>query len=220
MRCDRTQPACQKCERLGVQCPGYHDEGQAISRPELLRLADSIYSSSGVKKRRFGSCESCKVAKERCTKTKPACRRCSLRGLQCVYQAQPHGNRRQKVQNEATTNLTSASTPVAEESPQFRMSEDDPNRSMSGLDEEPRSMRIDTQHSLFDDKVALDQLVNTFFDRVHPLRCSSYLHKPSFLFSIDRGTVVDDYGEPLLYAMCARAARFVCYPFQPAMTFH
>jgi hypothetical protein len=51
------------------------------------------------------------------------------------------------------------------------------------------------------------RLINAYFDRVHPLRCLSFIHKPSFLQSLDNGSVTQDYSEPLLLIMCALGAR-------------
>lgn len=39
----------------------------------------------------------------------------------------------------------------------------------------------------------------------------SFIHKPSFMQSFDRASVAQDYGEPLLYAMCALGARHIFF---------
>lgn len=85
VRCDRSLPSCGNCDRLGVQCPGYDDDNENVSRGQLMRSVQAIYNASGVEKRRFGSCEECRTTKNRCTKTRPSCRRCASRGLQCIY---------------------------------------------------------------------------------------------------------------------------------------
>lgn len=74
-------------------------------------------------------------------------------------------------------------------------------------------MPANTTYRLYSDTLPEDsalrlRLINAFFERSHPLRCLCFLHKPSFMQSFDRASVVQDYGEPLLYAMCALGARY------------
>ena len=53
------------------------------------------------------------------------------------------------------------------------------------------------------------RLVEAYFQRSAALRNLSFVHKPSFMKSFDQDSVVQDYGEPLLYIMCALGARYV-----------
>lgn len=52
-------------------------------------------------------------------------------------------------------------------------------------------------------------LIKAYFNRSAPLRNLSFIHRPSFMKSLDQDSVVQDYGEPLLYVMCALGARCV-----------
>lgn len=129
-----------------MQCPGYQNEGGNIPRSELLKLAEEIYTSSGVERRRFGSCEPCRVAKERCTKTRPACRRCSQRDLQCVYQARPQGSRRHRGEDKAGKTAMAALTPV-EEGSQASMGEGRSDGSVSEVAQQLSTADVNIQMS-------------------------------------------------------------------------
>ena len=49
-------------------------------------------------------------------------------------------------------------------------------------------------------------LVSIYFDRVHPLRCLGFVHKPSFMLALDRDLVIEEFGAPLVHIMCALGA--------------
>ncbi|TPX11114.1 uncharacterized protein E0L32_007975 [Thyridium curvatum] len=57
------------------------------------------------------------------------------------------------------------------------------------------------------EKSSLKKLIDLFFSRVHQLRCTGFIHPPSFMHSFDRGTLVEDYGDALIYIICAFGAR-------------
>ena len=49
-------------------------------------------------------------------------------------------------------------------------------------------------------------LVDIYFDRVHPLRCLGFIHKPSFMLAFDRGVAMEEFGRPLVHIICALGA--------------
>lgn len=53
----------------------------------------------------------------------------------------------------------------------------------------------------------LRRLSDLFFARVHTLRSLGFIYKPAWMQSLDRGRVVDDFGEPLVLMVCALGAR-------------
>ncbi|KAF5559017.1 regulator of drug sensitivity 1 [Fusarium mexicanum] len=53
----------------------------------------------------------------------------------------------------------------------------------------------------------LRTLTSVYFNRVSTLRCLDFLHKPSFNHSLDKGSLIEDYGEAILYAICAHGHR-------------
>ncbi|KAI0019705.1 fungal-specific transcription factor domain-containing protein [Xylariomycetidae sp. FL0641] len=195
VRCDRTTPGCTNCSRLGVPCPGYATDHESISRSEIVKSADDIFRAAGVQKRRVGACNECRTSKNKCTKAKPACQRCLVRGLACVY---PNRTHERSISIPETSPIEeSFLLTAADRSVENSTDADDSRLYSDALPEDP-SLRSD--------------LVNAYFDRVHPLRCLSFIHKPSFMHSLDRASVIQDYGEPLLYAMCALGATCLSDP--------
>jgi hypothetical protein len=80
-----------------------------------------------------------------------------------------------------------------------------------------RVANCSSNYRLFSDTLPSDpglrlQLVNAFFDRSYSLRCLGFLHKSSFLQALECESVVQDFGEPLLYVLCALGARYVPIP--------
>ncbi|KAJ3535688.1 hypothetical protein NM208_g7035 [Fusarium decemcellulare] len=146
----------------------------------MLKSTEDIFKAAGVDKRRIGSCGECRSSKSRCTRTRPTCQRCRARGLNCVYRA-----------NAADKEDSSVSP----------SSQRGPDETGAGLSQGLHSDVIP------EDPALLTCLVNTYFDRFHHLRCLAFIHKPSFMHSMARASIIQDYGEPLLYAMCALSAR-------------
>ncbi|KJZ74777.1 hypothetical protein HIM_05894 [Hirsutella minnesotensis 3608] len=54
----------------------------------------------------------------------------------------------------------------------------------------------------------LRRVVEQYFANVHPLRCFSFVHKPSFMRQLDKGLTSDDESA-LLHIICAHGARFL-----------
>lgn len=63
--------------------------------------------------------------------------------------------------------------------------------------------------STLPDKLHLKTLTESYFDHVHPLRNLGFIHKPSFMKAIDQDTTVVEYGEAVLYLVCALGARYM-----------
>ena len=53
----------------------------------------------------------------------------------------------------------------------------------------------------------LRRLVEAYFTNIHPLRCLSFVHKPSFMRAVDRGEVREEFGDALVHIMCAFGSR-------------
>lgn len=84
VKCDKSVPACHNCGRLGVQCPGYEEHNRQSSA-DVLSSVETVYRTSGIEKRRVGSCEDCRKAKRRCCRSRPQCRQCIRRSQTCTY---------------------------------------------------------------------------------------------------------------------------------------
>ncbi|KAH8652179.1 hypothetical protein BX600DRAFT_89412 [Xylariales sp. PMI_506] len=195
VRCDRTEPHCRNCIRLGVLCPGYDNSHAPISRSELQKSAEDIFRAAGLQQRRVGSCEECRTSKNRCSRTRPSCRRCLTRGLTCAYPVKypPRGAHDESSTSPSAMDVERPSVVTAAE----------------GIIVQGTKARRDSLYEavLPDDPELISRLVNAYFERTHPLRCLAFIHKPSFLQSLDRNSVDQDYGRPLLYVMCALGAR-------------
>jgi len=57
------------------------------------------------------------------------------------------------------------------------------------------------------DPSRLRLLFDVYFERIHPLRCLGFIHKPLFLQALDRGTLLEEYGESLVWIVAACGAR-------------
>lgn len=163
---------------MGITCPGYTLHHGRLTPMNMRLSAEAIYRASGIEKRRLGSCNACRNSKIRCTKTRPKCRRCLERNVDCTYDA---------TSTTSHTATTSAHSPMANTQPDYTSPGPGPSLDESNL----RS-----------------RLLSAYFDRVHPLRCLAFIHKPSFMYALDRGTLTHQYDDALVDAMCALGARY------------
>ncbi|TQV94492.1 Fungal transcriptional regulatory protein [Cordyceps javanica] len=299
VRCDRSLPDCRNCLRLGVPCPRYDRENEFISRKELQKSADDIFRAAGVEKRKVGSCEECRASKHRCTKTRPACRRCILRNLKCTYpgkqerepsisgslspgkqaqsitptkqeprdsftpmdmqpmRSEPDQRRFQPLNRQSLPSeepLQMNFQPAQYQLPQLRHHQDAPNTQnhvyahdsyvqvpqppLSNIPQYQQPPQHPQHHiqqaqssktksplpdvlaqeaeavyseRLPENRSFRETLIKAYFNRSAPLRNLSFIHRPSFMKSLDQDSVVQDYGEPLLYVMCALGARHLYF---------
>ena len=63
--------------------------------------------------------------------------------------------------------------------------------------------------ALPEDAPKLTHLANTYFAHIHPLRTLAFIHRPTFMQSLDSRQVEDDYGTALVHIMFALASRYV-----------
>ncbi|RTE84055.1 hypothetical protein BHE90_001437 [Fusarium euwallaceae] len=66
--------------------------------------------------------------------------------------------------------------------------------------------------STLPEKCRLKTIAESFFNHVHPLRNLGFIHKPSFIKAIDQNTTVAEYGEAVVYLVCALGARYMPVP--------
>lgn len=57
-------------------------------------------------------------------------------------------------------------------------------------------------------KAKLRNLLEAYFDNVHPLRVFAFVHRPSFMRMLEEGLLTERSDQALLYIMCALGARF------------
>jgi hypothetical protein len=175
--------------RLQVECPRYEYPTEFVSRKDIQRSAEAIFRQSGVEKRRVGSCKACRASKHRCSRTKPSCRRCIIRKEACVYPTRRERDNKADVEEISPVSISPTGT-VATASCKFQADLD----CLFATD-------------LPSDKCLLERLVRTYFDRCHYLRCLSFLHESTYMDMLQETDLHDGVDEPLLYAICALAAR-------------
>ncbi|KAL7920929.1 hypothetical protein ACQKWADRAFT_297116 [Trichoderma austrokoningii] len=214
VRCDKTIPECRNCLRLGVGCPGFSPQSEFISRKEMQKSADDIFKAAGVEKRRVGSCEECRSSKHRCTKTRPSCRRCILRNLPCIYPSKLDKPQERESSSQPASSVASstiAASGLASMTPALPL---EPTQLWTN----PTLLQAFgvNLESLCTDTLPKDhglrlRLINAYFERNHYLRCLSFIHRPSFMQSLESASIAQDYGEPLLYVICALGARHIYF---------
>ncbi|KAL7974367.1 hypothetical protein HDV63DRAFT_111362 [Trichoderma sp. SZMC 28014] len=213
VKCDKTIPECQNCVRLGVGCPGFSPQSEFISRKEMQKSADDIFKAAGVEKRRVGSCEECRSSKHRCTKTRPSCRRCILRNLPCIYPSKLDKQHERESSSQPASSVASSTVAAAGLTSMAPVHPLEPTQWTNPTLLQAFGVNIE---SLCTDTLPKDhglrlRLINSYFERNHHLRCLSFIHRPSFMQSLESASIVQDYGEPLLYIICALGARHIYF---------
>ncbi|KAL7934957.1 hypothetical protein V8C35DRAFT_279425 [Trichoderma chlorosporum] len=206
-------PECRNCLRLGVGCPGFNPQSEFISRKEMQKSADDIFKAAGVEKRRVGSCEECRSSKHRCTKTRPSCRRCILRHLPCVYPSKPEKQQERESSTQPTSSVASSTAAAAGLASTVSVQSTETREWTNPALLQAFGVNIESlcTNTLPKDHGLRLRLINAFFNRSHHLRCLTFIHQPSFMQSLESASIAQDYGEPLLYAMCALGARHIYF---------
>ncbi|KAH8125289.1 hypothetical protein LI328DRAFT_155837 [Trichoderma asperelloides] len=204
---------CRNCLRLGVGCPGFSPQSEFISRKEMQKSADDIFKAAGVEKRRVGSCEECRSSKHRCTKTRPSCRRCILRNLPCIYPSKLDKQHERESSSQPASSVASSTIAAARLTSMAPAQPLEATRWTNPTLLQAFGVNIE---SLCTDTLPKDhglrlRLINAYFERNHYLRCLSFIHRPSFMQSLESASIAQDYGEPLLYIMCALGARHIYF---------
>ncbi|KAL1902651.1 hypothetical protein Sste5346_001093 [Sporothrix stenoceras] len=205
---------------LGPQ-PNHHG-GTLSSTPNTTQ--------AGLQRRRIlRSCTACKRAKAKCSGG-ASCTRCTRRAIACVYE----GNRRETSVSSATTSslvpalapapVASASTGMYPSAPDNgSMADDPPDTFPSPVSAEhdttlpTSSPQPPTPASVIPEwliapglppMARLKGLLDSYFARIHPLRCMGFLHMPTFFERLrdPQSVYTDEYG--LIHAICALAAPF------------
>ncbi|KAL7275633.1 hypothetical protein RUND412_001419 [Rhizina undulata] len=200
VKCDERPESCLNCQKLEVECPGY------AARPpdeDSVEAVEIIFEKAGVKRRRMaGSCKECRESKSRCSGAKPKCERCVKRKLACDYNfrlSSEGANSSYKSSSEK--NYSPGSSP--------RTAQNELSIDALSPNLQDRNSNWLYSPSLTEDTKLLRQLVDTYFSHIHPLRCLSFIHKPSFMRALEEKTIEKVYGEHVLLIMCALAARVI-----------
>lgn len=185
--CDLRQP-CRQCASMGMACPGPASDGRSPTRKDLDRLMEQSYRQANRTRRSQGSCKRCRKSKSRCNQALPSCQRCARRKLSCIYD-------------------TVHSAAASRDGPSMPSS---PRATMLSRDTASRSCQhqeFSTMLSPFSiTQSAQREILQAYFDRIHPLRCNALLHKPTFMHSFDNARLKENYDEALLLIIFALGA--------------
>jgi hypothetical protein len=78
VRCNGVRPLCSNCQRLGFPC-SYDDDATDPA------AAAAAWSVALPRRRVKQACLSCHSRKARCSGHMPACDRCRVQGIECIY---------------------------------------------------------------------------------------------------------------------------------------
>jgi hypothetical protein len=102
VKCDERWPSCLNCERLKLECPGHPGQNSGLAA-KALRSArrDATLTQAGTARHRVSkSCQSCRLAKARCSGGE-ICTRCSSRDIECAYST----GRKQQLRSNSAPNI-------------------------------------------------------------------------------------------------------------------
>ncbi|RMD40903.1 hypothetical protein DV735_g4232, partial [Chaetothyriales sp. CBS 134920] len=198
IRCDRSPVTCNNCRRFGAQC-----SYSASGRPSNRRIVPSAGTTqAGLERRRVRqSCVACKQAKAKCSGGQE-CLRCAKRHLVCTYASQ----------KQLLSPSTCSSSPPGGGA-DTRQPLADPSTNAMAMDDWANGSPGDGVPSwlMASTLPAIDQLrtlVDTFFLRIHTVRCLGFLHMPSFFARLQEPERLYADVHGLLHAICALAAPF------------
>ncbi|KAI5777352.1 hypothetical protein EDC01DRAFT_405805 [Geopyxis carbonaria] len=215
VKCDERPGGCTNCQRLEVPCPGYTAAPPAEHTEEMV---EAIFAKAGRKRRRMlGSCKECRVTKSRCSGERPACERCLKKNARCEYENTTRSGSMKSSSPPATLSADiSEGMGVGRNSwADIVLGQTDREVTRGWNASETDPMEWLCRPSLPESLDQLRTLVNAYFSSVHPLRSLSFIHKPSFMKSLDEGTVGKTFGDQLLLAMCALAANVIVWKSCP-----
>ncbi|KAJ5116700.1 hypothetical protein N7456_001048 [Penicillium angulare] len=203
VKCSKPTGPCDGCIRMGLDCPGLSEE--KLSSAELRARVNNAFRHAGRRRRVVGACHECQAAKLRCDRGKPRCQRCELRSLPCLYS--DDRDQRYSDENASSSKAVSVSPPVRGindpiEGPDISSFTEN-IRSADHINDAPSGLPLP------DDLQEMRRLVDAYFVHIHPLRCLSFVHKPSFMQSLDQGRMKEDFGEALVHIICAFGSRFI-----------
>ncbi|KAF2440104.1 hypothetical protein P171DRAFT_457819 [Karstenula rhodostoma CBS 690.94] len=194
VKCDERPNGCLNCERLQLTCVQHSSDqpSESLITPRAI---------TGIKRKRtFRVCIPCRQSKIKCTGERPICSRCKQKSLACAYDG-----------DAAEPAWTHAVTPSSQQHPDTP-SVSPPRHVSSVPSVAPQGEYPSSLSWLFARELPprskLHQLLDAYFNNVHPIRVFAFVHKPSFMRMLDESLVIDSANRALLHIMCAHAAKF------------
>ncbi|CAG8237876.1 unnamed protein product [Penicillium olsonii] len=221
VKCDEKPGKCDNCSRLRLVCSGY------TTSPRPPAPGDASSSDRSKRKRTYRSCTGCRASKTKCSGERPTCQRCRDKEARCVYaeSSQPTWVRKINIgaTNEPEFSPSVTSSParsseqrkssqdnllgLADASPPPQPQQQQPCLLVENSELLPSSLDwLATPHLPSPPRIRT--LVDEYFNNIHPLRAFTFIHKPTFLQTLD-GKLSQDYqSHALLHIMCALGAQF------------
>ncbi|CAG7936159.1 unnamed protein product [Penicillium salamii] len=225
VKCDEKPGKCDNCSRLRLVCSGY------TTSPRPPAPGDASSSDRSKRKRTYRSCTGCRASKTKCSGERPTCQRCRDKEARCVYaeSSQPTWVRKINIgaTNEPEFSPSVTSSPVrsseqrkssqdnllglADASPPPQPQQQQPCLLVENSELLPSSLawlghRLAAPHLPSPSRIRT--LVDEYFNNIHPLRAFTFIHKPTFLQTLD-GKLSQDYqSHALLHIICALGAQF------------
>lgn len=187
-----------QCERLQLDClaPG---EDVAMSTGERHSASRAEKRTS----RTYRSCNRCRSSKLKCSGERPKCARCSSRSAVCVYDAE---------------SIPVWVRTIEDSSDNGRRSQEPARTTATDTEEELSEHMTETSRAeswLFSAELPSiplrRRLAECYFAHHHPLRCFSFIHKPSFMQRIDEGKLSSKGEHALLHIVCAIGAKYFSF---------
>ncbi|KAI1501138.1 fungal-specific transcription factor domain-containing protein [Biscogniauxia marginata] len=214
IKCDENPIGCVNCERIDVICPGY-EPGQ-MKRNEHYQLqskTSSVVTEAGIKRSRIlRSCNGCRQAKTKCSGDSPACLRCRNKNIQCMFEPSRLVKKGDGHDKQVAADQRRGLDGVPQEyCSGTNTLTDNCHWSDSGLTQDSSLSWLTS--SVLPGQAKIRKLVDAYFVNVHPLRCLSFIHIPSFKHRLDflDSNSSDSDRNALLYAVCAHGARFYAF---------
>ncbi|KAJ0161687.1 putative transcriptional regulatory protein PB1A11.04c [Colletotrichum tanaceti] len=215
VRCDSTAGGCENCRRLKFQCSFAVPDQQVLDSngtPRTPTSSDSHSIHPRLEKRRVRTaCIQCRDKKTKCCGTRPSCRRCSHRGVDCRYpdpskssSSSSSSSSSNKAPKASSTSTHRAQSPDRLRSNPERIADYQDrniNRHVSATASPASSLGFE----LSTNKTIVKQHIDAFFDFVYPIPCYAFVHKATFCQSWAQGT----HNPRLLKAMCGLTARYI-----------
>ncbi|KFX87420.1 hypothetical protein V490_08281 [Pseudogymnoascus sp. VKM F-3557] len=150
-------------------------------------------------------CITCRARKVKCDE-RP-------RGRQVESIASPQSRQNGIVPLQYQNGTVSKSLPLSREEPESNafvaVDVQSPNAHDGTLDARGAELPAWLFSSSLPSKEIIYQLVDNYFTNIHPLRCYSFIHRPSFMERLDQDPAITNMmSGPLLHVICALGAKF------------
>jgi poly [ADP-ribose] polymerase len=189
VRCDGRRGICTNCERLGFGCS--YDEAVGV---EVVQGEGSGTAISVPRRRVRQACQNCHARKARCSGALPACDRCRIQGLECVYRP---GKRSLPLPfpNPNPSGPAALPTPGPGMDLDVQMSQGHGGSNEYATSSSTTSPATGTVDQTDPDEALALKAFETFFRQIHHIAMFSFLHRPSLLEryhsgSLDRALVL------------------------------